>query len=69
MTHSLAWASLFVLGGAVAFVLAWYLLGMGVGLAQRGYNRVAPYKIQTKVVEPTTFQRDPYTWEEWGNQR
>jgi hypothetical protein len=62
--QSISMAILIVLGGAVAFTLAWYLLGVGVGIAQRGYNRVAPYRIKNRVLPPTAFQRRPYTWEE-----
>jgi hypothetical protein len=60
---------LFILGGAVAFALVWYLLGVGIGIAQRGYNRVAPYRIQTRVVPPP-YRRGPRNWDEWesGNE-
>lgn len=64
--HTIDEVVLFILAGAVAFILAWYLLGVGIGIAQRGYNRVAPYRILTKVVDPPiTFQRRPSSWDEW----
>jgi hypothetical protein len=72
MTHSLDLAILFVLGGIGAFVAAWYLIGMGIGIAQRGYNRIAPYRIHTKVVEPPKLNgvhRPPYTWDNWESRR
>jgi hypothetical protein len=72
MTHSLSLAIAIVLGGIGAFVALWYLIGMGIGIAQRGYNRIAPYRITTKVVEPpplSGMRRPPYTWENWESRR
>jgi hypothetical protein len=34
-------AILFTLGGLIGFILVWYLLGIGIGIAHRGYNRIA----------------------------
>jgi hypothetical protein len=62
--HTLGVVALTILESAAAFILFWYLLGMGIGIAQRGYNRVAPYRIKTRVSQPTVFQRPPRTWDE-----
>jgi hypothetical protein len=66
--HMIGQMLVFIVGGGVAFVVGWYLLGLGIGIAQRGYNRVAPYTIRNRVVEPPifTFYGRPSTWEEWN---
>ena len=68
--HAVDHVLLLTLGGTVVFILAWYLLGMGIGIAQRGYNRVAPYRITTKVEPPpTSYRRSPHSWEDWDSRR
>jgi hypothetical protein len=68
--HTLSFVILFILGGVMAFTLFWYLLGVGIGIAQRGYNRVAPYRIRNQVVDaPTSFQRRPLAWDDWEVKR
>lgn len=70
--HSLSLSIAIVVGGLAVFVALWYLLGVGIGIAQRGYNRIAPYRITTKVVEPPKISgvhRPPYTWNDWESQR
>jgi hypothetical protein len=69
--HTIGTLLVFIVGGAAAFVMGWYLLGVGIGIAQRGYNRVAPYRILTRVVPPPIFtlQAHPSTWDEWDQRR
>jgi hypothetical protein len=42
MHHTINEVILFVLGGTAAFTLGWYLLGVGIGIAQRGYKPGSP---------------------------
>jgi hypothetical protein len=67
--HAIGMVLMIILGGATSFVLGWYLLGVGIGIAQRGYNRVAPYRILTRVVPSPTFlfQARPSTWDDWDS--
>jgi hypothetical protein len=41
-SHILAGVGLAIVAGAVGFVLAWYTLGLGIGIAHRGYRRTRP---------------------------
>ena len=62
-THSIDLAILFALLGIAGFALAWYLIGLGIGIAHRGYNRIAPYKVR-RVVDPQPHDmiRPSHTW-------
>ena len=64
-THqTVSMAVLLILGGAVAFVGVWYLLGVGIGIAHRGYNRIAPYRIRRVIkVGGNHLPTRTYTWE------
>ena len=64
-THqTVSMAVLLILGGAVAFVGVWYLLGVGIGIAHRGYNRIAPYRIRRVIeVGGNHLRTRTYTWE------
>jgi hypothetical protein len=64
-THQLvSTVILFLLGGSAAFVIAWYLLGVGIGIAHRGYNRIAPYRIRRVIeVGRNDLPTRTYTWE------
>ena len=65
--NALLWVVLVPLLAAVGFALSWYLLGVGVGIAHRGYNRLAPGPRvrRTTVPYPVASPRGPYanTWD------
>ena len=64
-THqTVSTAILLILGGALAFVAASYLLGVGIAIAHRGYNRIAPYRIRRVIeVGGNDLPTRTYTWE------
>jgi hypothetical protein len=64
VTKSIDVAILLVMAGTIAFMGAWYLIGVGIGIAHRGYNRIAPYKIRRVVEQPQPHDmvRPTYTW-------
>jgi hypothetical protein len=47
---------------AIAFVIGWYLLGLGIGIAHRGYNRVAPYRIRRVIEVPQVPKPSTHNW-------
>jgi hypothetical protein len=66
--HPLIMLTLFIVGGATTFVLGWYLLGMGIGIAQRGYNRVAPLPDPHQVLDTVDVPENPRNWDKWEGQ-
>ena len=68
MSRTVSTVILLALAGGVAFALVWYLLGFGLGIMQRGYNRTAPARIH-RVDPPQPPNRSTYTWESFGRSR
>jgi hypothetical protein len=60
--HSIDVAILFAMLGTAGFAAAWYLIGLGIGIAHRGYNRIAPYKVRRVVEPPQDPPRPTYSW-------
>jgi hypothetical protein len=66
--HSIDVTILFALLGTAGFALAWYLIGLGIGIAHRGYNRIAPYTVRRVVEQPQphVMVRPTHTWKTRG---
>jgi hypothetical protein len=62
--HTVTLMVVLAIAGNAAIALFWYLVGIGIGIAHRGYNRVAPYKVRRVIEQPRT-PPPTHGWNDW----
>jgi hypothetical protein len=62
-TNAYLYLTLIIIGSIIAWVSWWYILGMGIGIARRGYERLAPNKVRPRQTEvPALRARSTKVW-------
>jgi hypothetical protein len=63
--HDIGITLALILGSAATFVVGWYLLGIGIGIALRGFNRAAPCRIRRIEERPQLTSERPEPTYKW----